>query len=312
MTDGRDPPAPAGRGRSTRDRRPRDLGDDRRVVARPVELLGPAPRGGGHLGPERGVGAQPLHRRGQRLDGGRARRSIPRPRRCATDPAVGVTMLGRPQARASYVTTADPSNSDGNDEHVGRRHPRRHLGMPDPPEVLDLAEIRLQRPSPMRQRPEELQRPPRPPDQPPRLQQVLDPFPLRDPARKEEGAAVGVMHLPPGPAGSGACRRHTARRRPARPASRAGPARRGCAPTARAPGRPARRPRSRRWWSQSSAPEVELAVPQVDREEIGRPLGLGRWRICLLLADVAVDHAQDGRDAEPPRHPATPAPTRRR
>ena len=31
-----------------------------------------------------------------------------------TEPAAGVTTLGSPQASASYVTTAEPSKSDGN------------------------------------------------------------------------------------------------------------------------------------------------------------------------------------------------------
>ena len=45
--------------------------------------------------------------------------------------------------------------------------------------------------------------------------------------------------------------------------------------------------------------EVEPAVSQVDREEVGRPGGLG-FEDRLLLPDVAVDHAQDARDPHLP------------
>ncbi len=43
--------------------------------------------------------------------------------------------------------------------------------------------------------------------------------------------------------------------------------------------------------------QVEPAVAEVDREEVGRLLGFDGEDV-LLLADVAVDHAQDRRDAQ--------------
>ena len=44
---------------------------------------------------------------------------------------------------------------------------------------------------------------------------------------------------------------------------------------------------------------VERAVAEVEAEEVGRDLGLAVEHRALL-ADVAVDHAQDGRDAQLP------------
>ena len=43
---------------------------------------------------------------------------------------------------------------------------------------------------------------------------------------------------------------------------------------------------------------IEPGVAQVDRQEVGRPLGL-LLEDPELFADVAVDHAEDGRDARP-------------
>ncbi len=57
------------------------------------------------------------------------------------------------------------------------------------------------------------------------------------------------------------------------------------------------RSRSLRSWSQSSSSRSRRAVAEVDREEVGRGLGLALEHETFL-ADVAVHHAQDRGDAQ--------------
>ena len=136
---------PAGRGDAPSGSKPMSSsidGDDRRsgIAANQSSRRGARARRG-HAGAQLAIVAELFHPLGQgrRRRGGR--QGSLRRHRGPPSQRSAVTTLGKPHASASYVTTAEPSNSDGNTNTSAGGHPRGILGMGNSPQRLDHFEV---------------------------------------------------------------------------------------------------------------------------------------------------------------------------